>query len=444
MMKNILKELKKIDKKFLIVLLFATIAPVVYSFLRTLWITSDSATSYAMTSFNAYISAFTEIFAVFLVLPIFTYQKQEYKSKSNSLLFAVILATIILMIILLLSNQFTLKQMMILNPDASRSELLTYLRLIAITNALSILETYLIYEIILDKNIYKGIFITIITLVLKIILDFILISNYAIIPFTIINVAWSSLISTIIIVSILLFWYFYHQEKTTSIKRAKIPEMMEFYRRGFYPGLNKLIANFFYVFVTLAILSNLKETEWNAWNLGTSLVWHISFYLANVFKFSLVSEIVNNDQIDKHRLTLAYILLDIIVFVGFAPIYIPLLTPILIQDKSWLSLSMLTSFLMVLPFLTIALAEKLQIRMVYENKFHYVVAGTVISNLLINLPILLALLSGIKFNYLDNYLLSATSNYLVLLIDSFFYYSLLKEENPFIVMKNFINYWKLN
>jgi len=259
--KKYFAELKKIDKRFLLVLLFSTLVPIIYSYLRLMWITSEGSETYSMTSFNAYINALAEVFTAFLILPVFSYRKQEYRTKSNSLLFSVFLASMVLLIILLIINYSLLEKMIELNPDASREELLTFLRLTSISKALEIFETYLIYEIAIEKNSAKGIFITTLSLMLKIVIDILLISKFAIVDFNIINVALSSLISTLIVIGTLVILYFFNQHKTITIQKIHFNDMLNFYKRGFFPGLDKLIGNFFYTFVTLAIVNHLGEVQ---------------------------------------------------------------------------------------------------------------------------------------------------------------------------------------
>ncbi len=433
--KNYFSELKKIDKKFLGVLIFSTIVPIIYAYLRLLWVAGDSSESYAMTSFSAYIKAFTEVFTAFIIFPMFSYRKQEYQTKSNSLLFSVFLATILLAIILLSTNPFTLKKMMILNPDASKKELLTYLRIISLSNAIEVFETYLIYEIALAKETNKGIFITSASLLLKIIVDLVLISDWAIIDFNIINVAISSLISSIIIITLLLTWYFIKQNKTITLQKIKYSEMLEFYRRGFYPGLQKTIGNFFYSFVTLAIVNNLGEVGWNSWHLGSWIFWHVVFKITNVFEYSLLSETINNEEINSRKLTKIYILFDIITFFVLVPILTFTTLPHVVDNDEWLRLSSITALMMMLPFLATSIGSKLKVKMLLENKFKYILIGTIISNFLINIPIYIALLLGKSFNYLDNYIFYCLVDYLTFLVDLIFYLAIVNNQTTIEFLK---------
>ncbi len=427
-MKKYFNEFKKVDKGFLLVLLFAVSIPVIYSFLRLLWITDDGSQSYAMTSFASYIQVIFEIFMVFLIVPLFTYRKSEFLTKSNSMLIGIVIISFFMFLFSLCLVPLIYQGMINMNPDADKEDLLIYLIIMSLSYSLEIVEFYFISEIVIEKHNFKGMLVVSLGLLIKIVVDLLLISSIAVVDFTIVNVAISSLISSLIIIFVLFILFIVKQHRTIAIQKVKISEIMDFYKRGFYPGLDILIANFFYAFVTLKIVSNLSETGWNSWHLGMWIYWHIIFKITAVLKYSLLSESKNNEEIDEHNLTVLYCIFDTIIFFTLGPILSLTLLKTVVDDPDWLKLSTATSLYMIPFMLAMSIGDKLKIKMLNTNNYKYILWDTAIANFIIEFPVLIMLMVGIEFNYLENLLIwtATTSFYFVLIV--LFYRKILNKE----------------
>ncbi len=399
------ENLKLVNHKLLLTLLFATLLPIIYQMFRIIWVTNNGSDNYAMISFNSYLQAFEEIFTAFLILPLYSYKANDYNGSRTSIFSAIMFAAIGLFIFLSIIALPIADSMKAMNPSKEYGELYSYLFVDALSKSLTLIMTYLIAEIALSRENLKAIILTMISVLLNFILDFTLLSDLIFQSDSVLIVSVSKLISIIVMLLILVPLFIFKKiNNEKQVFRINWTSMKEFYKRGLYPGIDKFIGNFFYMFVTLKIVNSLDVVGWNSWHLGMWVYWHIIFKITNVFRYSLLSETLYNERIDDRNLTMVYSFIDVLVFIILAPILTAFKLPNVIgDDKEWLHLTLMTSYIMIPFMLTMSIGDKLKVKIIAENKMIYLVWNSLISNFLIEFPVLIMLMFGWTFTFNENF-----------------------------------------
>ena len=131
-----IETLKKLDKKFLFAISLAILGPFVYSWIRIFWIADQGSGTLAMASFQTYIQMSFEVIGAFILVPIFTYKKNEYKNNSLSIFLAVNISLSIMFILTMFLLPLIFHSMKSLNPDIDNKTLLVYLIFQTLTSVL--------------------------------------------------------------------------------------------------------------------------------------------------------------------------------------------------------------------------------------------------------------------------------------------------------------------
>ena len=397
-------EFKKIDRKFLLACIVGIFLPLTYGILRTYFIVSHGSNSYALSSYWSYIQIFMEITGAFLILPLFTFANKKNGNKNFSILVGVVGALLILIMLLFSLTVPLLNSMVEINTDDSitRNMLRNFLWLSFISNGLLIYEKFLMADVIIERNNKKVYLFTSIALTLKISLDILFLSSISPIEYSVNNIALSQMISTIIIIAFLqIYWFITYYKESSKIKFDK-EELIIYYKKGVVPGFEVAVRNFFYAFVTLKIVNSLGELQWNSWHLAGWVYWHIIFQFTIVFEYVLLSERINNKDLDFKKVTRLFLLFDLAIFIIIGPISIIFILPLIVDEEEWLSLTTITAFIM-LPFMYFMGTQGLfRTKFLTENKLRLILYNTLITNLVIQLPVFIIMLFGVSINYSAN------------------------------------------
>ena len=116
-MRIYIETLKKIDLKYLISISAAILFPFIYMWIRIFWISDNGSETIATVSFQVYIQMFVEILAAFLLIPLLTYNKQEYNQESLTILTSVLVVLFLAMIGGTFISTLLVEPVSNLNPD---------------------------------------------------------------------------------------------------------------------------------------------------------------------------------------------------------------------------------------------------------------------------------------------------------------------------------------
>lgn len=400
-------QFKNLNKIFILSVFVGIFLPLLYTFLRTLFIIDNGSNSYAMTQYWVYIQVALEVIGAFLILPIFTFNKEHHLRKNIAILFFVIIILIFILIILFSFTPILLDDMEKMNndQDITRNDLRNFLFISIIANIFLIYEQFLLSEVICEQKSIKVLILTALSLTFKISIDLLFLAPFSPIEFNINNLALSQLISSFIIILVLQIMWILSYLKNKS--KAVFSELKKYFYRGIIPGLESFIRNFFYIFVTLEIVNSLGENEWNSWNLANWIYWQLLFQFVTIFQYSLVAERVNNKKINSDQATYFFIFIDILIFLILTPILITFIIPILIDSNeiNWLNLTTQTAWILFPFMLILSITTLLKTKFLVENKLHYILISTIITNFIIYFPVFICLQIGINFNYNANLIL---------------------------------------
>ncbi len=398
------KELKKINKTFLVICILGIFLPILYSWLRVIWIVSDSQNTIQMASTWIYIQIIVEVFTAMIILPLFTYSK-ENKKKSPTIFISVFVITIIVFYFLVTFFPWLFQKM--LENDANllftHKELRIFLIIAMASSSLKILEKFLISDIIVERDSIEGIFTIGVNMFIKIFFDLLLISPLFISNFNLIYLSLSSLVSSIIIIFVLTLYWIFKYKKNNVNWIINFSDLKEFYRKGIWPGAEVFVRNLFYFLVTLSILNQLSgDNAFVIWNYGGWIYWVIIIQLSNSFRYSLLSERVNNKEANLDVLTNCYILFDLIIYIFLTPLAIKFILPTIIDDEFILKSSTQTAWALSISMFYVSAYGKLTTKFMTENKYIYMFFITLVNSLLISLPVKIFMLAGGQVNYAQN------------------------------------------
>ncbi|NOQ50522.1 MAG: hypothetical protein GQ557_02555 [Mycoplasmataceae bacterium] len=391
-----------LDKKFIFLAFFALILPFAYSWLRLFWIISASADSYTMISFWSYLQALVECFTAFLILPLFTFSKNKQK-KSFSIFSGVSFLVLILFFVMLSLFPWMIRQMTTQNSSSTLKELKIFLFLTMISMSMEIFVQYLLADIIVERNGLKATTTSVMIVLTSLLFDILFLSNISPFNYSIINITLSSVISSFLIIIVLsVFWFISYFKENNSIT-FNINEVKSYYKKGLVPGLNVLIGNFFYSFVTLNIINHMDPLHMNSWHMAGWMYWNIIFKITIILQYILIAERINNhNDFDSRFATYWFMIIDFVIFLILVPISGLLILPTVIDDQSWLRLSTTSAFLMAPFFLFMGMSNKLNTKFITEDKMHYMLYQIIFSTMIIELPIWILLLIGINVGYWQN------------------------------------------
>ena len=414
-----LETLKKLDKRFLIAISCAILGPFIYSWIRIFWIADQGSGTIAMASFQTYIQIAFEVVGAFILVPIFTYKKEEYKRNSLSIFFAVNISLFIMFLITMGLIPFIFNSMESLNPDIDKKTLLIYLLFQTLTSVLISYEQYLTSEIVVDKKESKAIILAVTSVLFKVVVDIIFLSNISPFEFNLAYISISSFISTLLIVIIFIILYFFGRKKEAKSDSISKDDIVKYYKRGIVPALELFIRNLFYTLVTLKIVMMLGKKDWNTWNMGGFIYWMILFRITSIFDYSLLTESLNNEkEMDTNKLMMFYLGIEFLLFVIVGTILTYTYLPSVIGKEDYLHSSIVLSMAFMPFMIMICLQNQIKIKVISENKYWFLLVATIIENSILYLPLFFIInFSNIQFSLIDNYIIFASGIVIICFIN---------------------------
>ncbi len=408
---NFKDVLNNIDKKYLLALAAAILAPFIYSWVRVFWIADQGSSAIATTSFQSYMQMFMEIIGAFLLVPILTFRKEEYKQSSYSIFIGVVGVILIAAIVGVLISQALVKPVYSLNPFESKSNIRIYLTFSSLTTTLLMFEQFLISEIVVDKKTNKAIYFVISSISIKVIIDILFLSNISPFDFSIILISLSSFISCLLVTTILVVVFIFDLIKDEE-KNNKfiISKLGIYFKRGFLPAFELLIRNLCYTFVTLQIALMLGESDWNAWNMGGFIYWMIIFKFTSIFEYHLLTEMLNEDKKYSNKLAQIYLITNMVIIVLLGILLSVIYLPLSIGNESWSRKALILSLANIPIMMIIGIQNLMKTKFLSNNKYIYLFIATTINLIIFYIPLLLMIyVFNIQFGFVDNYIIFGIS-----------------------------------
>ncbi len=408
---NFKDVLNKIDKKYLLALAAAILAPFIYSWVRVFWIADQGSSAIATTSFQSYIQMFMEIIGAFLLVPILTFRKEEYKQSSYSIFIGVVGVISIAAIVGVLISQTLVNSVYSLNPLESKKNIRIYLTFSSLTTTLLMFEQFLISEIVVDKKTNKAIYFVISSISIKVIIDVLFLSNISPFDFSIILISLSSFISCLLVTTILVVVFILDlikdEEKNSKFIHSKLGN---YFKRGFIPAFELLIRNLCYTFVTLQIALMLGESDWNAWNMGGFIYWMIIFKFTSIFEYHLLTEMLNEDKEYSNKLAHIYLIINMLIIVLLGILLSLIYLPLSIGNEDWSRKALILSLANIPIMMIIGIQNLIKTKFLSNNKYIYLFIATAINLIIFYLPLLLMIyVFNIQFGFIDNYIIFGIS-----------------------------------
>lgn len=378
-----------INFKYLLIIGIVILSPVIYNSIRIFWIVEQGENSLAMTHFSTYLQMTVEILGAFLLIPLFTYKKEEYKENSLTLFVSISATMLVFVVFSLITAGILINPMAELNPSESKDLIVKYMIFQSLTWVLIVYEQYLLVDFIIEKNISKALVFCVLSLSLKIILDVLMLSSIAIVNTNIASISISSFISSLIIVIVLVLMHLYKlwNEDNLKIDAFNFEQLKNYYIRGVVPAVELLIRNLCYSLVTLQALLMLGEGDWNAYNMGGYIYWVIIFKITSIFDYYLLSDLSErSDYVVTRLVSFAVVESTIITLLGITLSLTYL--PSLIGGESYYDKAILLSLVNIPIMLLIAIQNVFKLDLITKNKYSYVLFGALVNLFLLYTPLI--------------------------------------------------------
>ncbi len=378
-----------INFKYLLIIGIVILSPVIYNSIRIFWIVEQGENSLAMTHFSTYLQMTVEILGAFLLIPLFTYKKEEYKENSLTIFVSISATMLVFIVFSLITAGILINPMVELNPSESRDLIVKYMIFQSLTWVLIVYEQYLLVDFIIEKNISKALVFCVLSLSLKIILDVLMLSSISIVNTNIASISISSFISSLIIVIVLVLMHLYKlwNEDNLKIDAFNFEQLKNYYIRGVVPAVELLIRNLCYSLVTLQALLMLGEGDWNAYNMGGYIYWVIIFKITSIFDYYLLSDLSERSDYVVTRLVSFAIVESIIITLLGITLSLTYL-PSLIGGESHYDKAILLSLVNIPIMLLIAIQNVFKLDLITKNKYSYVLLGALVNLFLLYTPLI--------------------------------------------------------
>ena len=372
----------KINKKIVLAAFVAIFCLSVGTSIQTVLVLHKGDTTYSSSSFQIYINLFISILSVFLIVPLFTFKGKDLDHYSHSFLASIGFMTLLVILITLGFSPYVVDSMAKVNPKTHINEIWLFVIFSDVSLALGILETYLIYNMIFQKRIYTSMILSFLGLLLKVFFIVLFISGVSPFHFKIWYITFATFVSAVLGVVVLL-WFYIRDNKNHKLP-LNIKKALEFYKRGFLPGIEKAIGTGFYMLLTLNVI-NKHTDEWRAWSLAdTIILWGI-MSITLVLRYSLYYETVSTQDM-KHlnKVQNYYLLLSLGIFVIMTILFAEILSFV---NLSWKALAIKTLFAMT-PFMFLEEVKKqYEIRLINKRTFYFILFNTILDALFIKMPL---------------------------------------------------------
>lgn len=378
-----------IDWKYLAVIATVILSPVIYNSIRIFWIVDQGESSLAMTHFSTYLQMTTEIVGAFLLIPLFTYGKDEYKNNSLTLFITISATLVIFVIASLITSGLLVKPMMNLNPSEDKKLIINFLIFQGLTWVLVVYEQYLLTDTVIEKNYLKAIIFCVSSLSFKIIIDLLMLSNFSVINTNVASISISSFISTLIIVLILIGLHLYKLWKNNKLNLSLFDwnQLKIYYIKGVVPAIELLIRNLCYSLVTLQALLMLGESDWNAYNMGGYIYWMIIFKITSIFDYYILSDLSNRSDNRIMKLVSFSVLESILIsFLGVVLTFTYL--PSLLDGQSYASRALLLSIVNIPIMIFISIQNVFKLDLVVKDKYIFILGGAIVNLIILYTPLI--------------------------------------------------------
>ncbi len=395
-LKHFIMKIKKyydnlnINWKYLLVIVVVVLSPVIYNSIRIFWIVDQGESSLAMTHFSTYLQMTMEIVGAFLLIPLFTYKKEEYKENSLTLFLTISFTMLFFIVASLIVSSIMIKPMVDLNPTESKDLIVKYMIFQGLTWVLVVYEQYLLSDFILERKYSKAIIFCVLSLSLKLVVDMLMLTSFSIIDTNIATISISSFISTLIIVITLLCVHllkFWNEDKLRK-ESFSWNQLGTYYYKGVIPALELLIRNLCYSLVTLQALLMLGEADWNAYNMGGYIYWMIIFKITSIFDYYLLSDLSERED-GKMTILFSFAALEASIVLIMGVILTFAYLPSLLNGQSYYSKAILLSIINIPIMIFISTQNVFKLDLITQNKYIYLLGGTLINLVILYTPLII-------------------------------------------------------
>ena len=347
--------------------------------------------SFSLSLFQTYITMIIGILSAFLVVPLFTFKSKESNYYSHSFLLSVSFVILLVILITLALSPAIVKSMAEKNPKMPISELWLFIIFSNVGKALGILETFLTFKMIFQNKVRASVIFSVVGLLIRALFLFLLLSNISPFQFHLWYITLASFVSTVIGVSLLLFFYWSHNKDNKLPLNLK--KSLEFYKNGILPALEKALGGGAYLILTLGVIKSLKKTEaaaWPAWGLADMvLLWGV-MNVTLILRYSLYYETISSSDYKYLNALQKYLLIfDLIIFIVMTLFFAGIIELTLTDPKklAWKPLAIKTLFAMA-PFMLLEEVKKqFEIRLTNKRVFYLILINTILDVFLIKMPI---------------------------------------------------------
>lgn len=406
-----IKNKMDINWRYLAVIATVILSPFIYNSIRIFWIVDQGESSLALTHFSTYLQMTMEIVGAFLLIPLFTYNKEEYKSNSFTLFLTVTCTMLIFTLAGLAVSGFLIKPMLEMNPTESKSVITTFLIFQSLTWVLIVYEQYLLTDFIIEGKITKAVVFTILSITLKVAIDILMLSPIAVIDYGVVSVSLSSFLSslTIVIVLVSIHLLKMKEEEQLNIAMFDLEKLKSYYYRGVFPAMELLIRNLCYSLVTLQALLMLGESDWNAWNMGGYVYWMMVFKVTSIFDYYLLSDLAKTK--DNHNFKLiTFASVEVVTILILGVVLSSAYLPFLVQGETYAGKAILLSFVNLPIMMFIAVQNVFKTKLVISNNYIYLFFGTIFNLIVLYLPLIIIIyFTNVQIGFWSNFIIFGMS-----------------------------------
>ena len=328
-------SLKNINYKLFIALLVMGLCPTIYTTLRVFWLGElPGEWSFSIAGQLSWVNLLYEVINEAIILPLFYFigkvilDKKELTNRIKTGLL-ISLATYFCLSVLIIIFAEDLLLLMAASPDIIEASI-SYIRIEAIANIFIILFNFILVSLITlgkDKYVY---ILTVVKLVLSVVLDTFLLSNFSVsFNLGVNGIAYSNIIVNLSLFIVSIFILYKEGINIFNKEKLSFSWIKEFLKVGGISGLESFVRNLFYM-VMISRMVNVVGEQGTYW-VANNFIW--GWLLLPVIQLGeLIKQEIATNKESLRKNTLGYFFITTcicLLWVITIPLYKPFMSRIL-------------------------------------------------------------------------------------------------------------------